>query len=112
MKTTSGQRLGAGGRPGAPSSLTARMSVLGSVATSRARRHVEGPIKAHESAAIATAMEEIENLTKGTNSGALSKKEFEAWYKASLFWEQQKKSAEKAEGKMKKADKEAARDIN
>ena len=49
------RRFGGGGRPGAPSSLTARMSVLGSVATSRARRHVEGPIKAHESAAIATA---------------------------------------------------------
>ena len=50
-----------------------------------------------DDAAIAAAMEEIENMTKGSNSGTLSKSEFGAWYKASLFWEQQKKSAEKVE---------------
>lgn len=46
--------------------------------------------------AVASAMEEIENLTKGTNRGALDRAEFGAWYKASLFWEHQKKWSEKA----------------
>ena len=52
--------------------------------------------EAMDEGVIAKAMEEIENLTKGTNRGKLDKSEFGAWYKASLFWEQQKKSAEKA----------------
>lgn len=48
--------------------------------------------------ALAQAIDEIESLTKGTNRGALDKSEFGAWYKASLFWEQQKRSADKAAG--------------
>ena len=46
--------------------------------------------------AIAAAVEEMENLTKGANRGLLDKHEFGAWYKASLFWEQQQRSAQKA----------------
>lgn len=49
-----------------------------------------------DDAAVEQAIETIESLTKGSNRGALDKSEFSAWYKASLFWEQQKRSAEKA----------------